>query len=59
MNACVRDAEVLANKVGEVESSDDRFDESEKARISSAAHRILNLTEPFPRADVDLTYHNH
>lgn len=59
MHAAVKDAETLAETVGTVEYSDQRFSEAEQARISKACHNILNLVEPYPRADISTVYHHH
>ena len=56
MSAIVLDAEALAEQVG---AASDNLSQAEQARIASAAHRILNLVEPHPRADAALSYHNH
>ena len=55
----VKQAEDLAEAVGVVEYSEDRFSHAEKERIASACHRVLNLTEPILHASSDTTYHNH
>ena len=56
MNSMVERTETLADQI---QFGDTSLTEPEKARISAAAHRILNQTEPYVRADVDLVYKNH
>lgn len=51
----VERAETLADQI---QFGDTSLTEPERARISAAAHRILNQCEPFPRADVNLIYQN-
>jgi hypothetical protein len=59
MHAAVVDAEQLADAVGTVEYSDQRFSDAEKRRLASACHRVLNLVEPVLYAGSDPMYHNH
>lgn len=59
MHSAVKDAEELAETVGTVEYSAERFNDAEKRRIASACHRVLNLTEPVLYAGSDPVYHNH
>ena len=55
MNSMVERAETLADQI---QFGDTSLTEPEKARISAAAHRILNQVEAYPRADAPLLYQN-
>jgi hypothetical protein len=54
MHPLVGQIEDIAQQISDLHP----LSEAEQARMSVAAHKILNLTEPYPRADVNLVYQN-